>query len=169
MIKFILDSVFFGFGLWSLLFIFLKKNDKPLGSFSIKELDRSAAFLLFFAGITYFVLLPLIEGGAMNLYLVESSSGFSISWFVIGQLIYLFISVLLLYKPIRENWIFRFFSGLLFLISIEWLLIFLISSHHDYLPSAIPISFEMFLFLPLKGLVFSLLLLLLHRSLHYKS
>jgi len=169
MIKFILDSIFFGFGLWSLLYIFLSKKDKPLGSFSIQELDRSAAFLLFFAGITYFVLLPLIDGGAINIHLGETGYGYSMRWDFFGQLIYLICSVILLYKPIRENRIFRLISGVFFMISIEWLIVFLSSFHQEFLPPVVPITFEMFIFPPLKGILFSILLLILHWSRSKKS
>ncbi|MEM8888385.1 MAG: hypothetical protein AAGD28_10430 [Bacteroidota bacterium] len=169
MIKFILDSIFFGFGLWSLLFIFLSKKDKPLGSFSLQELDRSASFLLFFAGITYFVLLPLIYGGSINIHLGETGYGYSMSWDFFGQLIYLISSIILLYKPVRDNRIFRFFIGILFLLPIELLLIALTSFHQEFLPPVVPITFEMFIFPPLKGILFSILLLILHWSRSKKS
>ena len=169
MMKFILDSVFFGFGFWSLLYVFIGKKDKPLASFSIPDLDRSASFLLFFTGLTYFILFPLIEGGDIDFYQGETAYGYSVSWNFFVQVFYHISCIILLFKPIRENRILRFFIGIFFLIPIEWLVVFISSFYQDFLPSYIPITFEMFFLLPLKGVVFSILLLLLHRLRNLKS
>ena len=169
MIKFILDSVFFGFGLWSLLYIFLAKKDKPLTSFSIQELDRSATFLLFFTGLSFFILFPLIEGGLIKIHLGETAYGYSVSWNFFVQLFYHISCIILLIKPIRENRILRFFIGIFFLIPIEWLIVYISSFYQEFLPPVMPITFEMFFFFPLKGVVFSILLLLLHKLRNLKS
>lgn len=139
----VIEAILFGFGFYSILFLF----GRPMLSESKKSImdrfDNSACIIAAFSSTLYLI------GGLTSLIIEYTTvkmqvQGFTMQdrlfgkywiWYWIQPTFYLF-SQLLWFKKIRKMKFIRFIVALILISSIESIVIYLTSLHRDYLPSS---------------------------------
>ena len=134
---------FFGFGVYNLTYIILKKSKKLQEKIKFPEIDKAAITTVLICGAVY--LTNWIYDWVIILNNRESESsiavferldgpyGFSVYF---QQVLYLSACFCFLLKFVRKYLILRFFIGFLFLFNLERFVIIITSLHRDYLPSS---------------------------------
>jgi len=144
MTDFIIQTIFLGFSLYTLLkilFINLVRNENVIFN---KSVDDSGVFVVRYMGIVFMVLFILtfltsINNTSDKDYFSNINRMFGPYWFAfwIYPFAYSFLTQLLWIKTIKDSPTIRFFIAFVILIavSIEKVIIILTSFHRDHLPS----------------------------------
>lgn len=163
MVLFLISSILKGFSFWSLFFYRSIQKDRKILGASAKELDYLGCIILAMSAMLLVFLHKIPSWQALPESQINSEH-FPLIWLLVSNVFYVFFALAGLFQFFRENVYFRIIQALFFLISIEWLIIFLTSLRHEYMPDAIPITVESLLVYPLSLLTFGLILFVFYKG-----
>lgn len=134
---------FFGFGVYNLAYIVLKKSKRLQEKIKFSEIDKAAITTVLICGAIYLInwtydwIIILnnrdSETSIAIFKRLNGPYGFSVYF---QQVLYFSAYFFFLLKFVRKYLILRFFIGFLFLFNLERFVIIITSLHRDYLPSS---------------------------------
>ncbi|MCW1147634.1 hypothetical protein [Flavobacterium lacisediminis] len=139
----LMQYCFFGFGIYNLFFLVLRKIKALQDKVKFKEIDQAATLTIFFCGLIYLVnwsfdwLYIFINHDSENSkYIINRLNGpYGFSVYA-QQLSYITSCLLFFLNFIKKNSFLRFIIGFIFLFNFEKFVIITSSFHRDYLPSS---------------------------------
>lgn len=138
----ILSHLFFGFGLYNLMYLILKFT--PFGKKAFyKTFDNSAVKTVIFLGFLFFIwysfdmliLFTDADSTGKKDFLERLNGPYGFSLFA-QQFLYIIFSLAFLIPYVKRFMILRLFFGLGLMLNFEKFVIFTTSLHRDYLPSS---------------------------------
>lgn len=138
----ILSYLFFGFGLYNLMFLVLKFTRFGKNNY-YRAFDASALKTVIFMGLTYLFFyvydtsIIFIDADTTNktAYLQRLNGPYAFALFA-QQFLYIFFSLAFLIPSVKRFFILRLLFGLGLMLNFEKITIIVTSLHRDYLPSS---------------------------------
>ncbi len=143
-LEYLSQDMFTAFGIFSLFYLFISKffkNEKLI------EVDLKARKLIIYIGLVFIIVwnartfqMYFQETGESKLELEQLMFGKYYVQFWSQPVIWFILTQLYRIKKISSNYLFRIFSSIVLIFSINKLVFFLSAFHRDYLPSSWSIS-----------------------------
>lgn len=137
------NSAFFGFAIYSLVFIICKYFSFYKKNIAFSKIDQAAISVVIVAGVVYASVwiydletILLHDNPSKRDRLLNRMTGIYAFGFWLQPLSYILFSQLMRIKKIANHSVLRFIAAFFLFLNFEKLVIFITSFHRDYLPSS---------------------------------